>query len=312
MLWVVATGAALPSQPMDVLSPDGLGQRRTVLLPQYVAATGNSDPAAALKNSAETPTDLGARAAEAALSAAGVTADQLGLIIAECGTPHQLIPSEAHRIARRFNVKIPAYDIYGGGASIPLIFSNLLSWKRERLPRYILVVTTNCPTQRVLFTAGDEHRVVGDGAAAFLLSPEVEGPTALLDAQYQAEPLRYREQFAEMYGHLKIDSAAETWMSGAILKALDQGRRRSAGSGPGRLYVVTSLYRPGAQSAALAAAGLSAAVALDDAGGYQLGSTSAVRFASQRDRLPPGSILIGADAGPGLSSGYYIIEQRGE
>jgi 3-oxoacyl-[acyl-carrier-protein] synthase III len=125
----------------------------------------------AWKAASHSPTQLGLEAVRKALSGAGIGIESIGLVLADTATPYQRCPSEAQRIAGEFGVKVPAYDTTSGVAAVPHFFSMLAAWKPERVPEFVLCVSTNTPSQYVAYGKdGLAPYLFGDAAVAFVLS----------------------------------------------------------------------------------------------------------------------------------------------
>lgn len=205
-MYILGAGAAYPTTLLDrdmlvslmgeprvedlaLLSRIGTTTIATVLNLEYLRRTGNPDVLDAWKNSSQSPTDLGVAAARNALSAAGLTMDQVGLVIGTTSTPYQTCPSEAQRITGKLGVKIPCYDIIGGLAAVPLYIETLMSWKLDRIPQYVLCVFTDTPTQHIKYSAESlEPFVFGDAASAMVLSANVPGKLRIVTSHLRKNP----------------------------------------------------------------------------------------------------------------------------
>ena len=152
-------------------------RERTVSLPiEFVRSSHGADIVEARKASIISPTALGAEAASRALGRAGISIEQIGLIIADCATPYQTCPSEAQRVAGSFGVKVPSYDLTLGSAAIPMVLNILDSWRDERVPEYVLFVSTNTPSLHVRYGVDNlSARIFGDAACALVLSRKHQG-----------------------------------------------------------------------------------------------------------------------------------------
>lgn len=149
----------------------GVEQVRVSLPPEYIEEDGNQDVLKAWQIATTSPTDLGVKAVQNALDRAGVSIEDVGLLLADTATPRQTCPSEAQRIVNGFGIKIPAFDIVGALGAVPLLLSTC--HKRTSAPsdKLIVVVSANTPSQQVHYGAGGEERsLLGDGAVAFVLS----------------------------------------------------------------------------------------------------------------------------------------------
>ncbi len=183
--------------------------RRTALSPKYIEATKNVEPYESREAFLETPTSVAVQAVKKALSEAKISSEEIGLLLGATTTPIETIPTEAQRIGKELGVKIPTYDIQGGGADFALYLETLSSWKVERIPEYSLLTSTHLPTTRINYATGPERFFFGDGAGAAIVSKSsgifsVEFATAKIDAS------RSHALSIDLYGHLHCDFQAES------------------------------------------------------------------------------------------------------
>ena len=183
MLFVLGAGSFAPEQLLTeqllrelgvVPAGDGSAglKRPTTLNLELLRTNKNGDLQQALQTASPTCTDMGEHAARQAIERAGISVDQIGLVLGDCATPVEVTPAEGQRVAGRLGLKVPAYDMYSCNGICPTQLSVLSTWKRERLPRYVLCVSTNAPTQRIDYSKGSEGWYFGDGASACVLSAE--------------------------------------------------------------------------------------------------------------------------------------------
>ena len=223
-VFILGAGAAAPetiiSNPfLAELSPEfaasaieertGMTERRSVLSPEYLRATKNADVAAGLAGSLCTTTDLAVRAADMALARAGISREAIGLVIAECSTARETIPSEAQRIAKALGLKVTAYDIYSSSASFPLAITTLAKWKEERVADYVLFVSTNAPTQRADYRTGEARQFLGDGAAAAVISVRKEGAVRVVHSSFSRGATEGELCVVDLFGHAQLLSDRE-------------------------------------------------------------------------------------------------------
>lgn len=128
-------------------------------------------------SSAETSSQMGAWAAEAALAEADWDPASLDVIIGACGVMEQPIPGTSVLIQRRLGLGdsgIPAFDVNATCLSFLLALDQLLTgfaigrWRRG------LVVSADIASAALDFSDPEASVLFGDGAAAFAL--EADGP----------------------------------------------------------------------------------------------------------------------------------------
>ena len=108
---------------------------------EYLLTSKNISPKEGMNNMCQSPTDLGEQAVKLAVTNSSTAIEEIGLLIGDTSTPFENIPTEGQRIASRFGIKIPCYDILGSSGFIPLVLETLNNFKEEKLPKKIIAVT---------------------------------------------------------------------------------------------------------------------------------------------------------------------------
>ena len=186
----------------------GIIERVTTLPLDYIRATRNEDPRAAREAASADSTDLGVQAAQKALESAGITAEQVGMIICNSCTPSHIMPTEAQRIAKLLDVQVPAYDVFTACPAFALQLDYLSKFEPAELPPFILCVSTATLTQNVDYNDRSDGAIWGDGAAAWVISTKEMGRLKVIHADYNADPTRCGAVLVERYGHFHQDGRA--------------------------------------------------------------------------------------------------------
>lgn len=206
MLEVLGVGAYFPSGSLSLEFIAELGggksgipstllptdRRSIVLSADYLKATKEFAPGKLWQSEfrpLETPTTLGAEAARRALESATVLPEQVGLVIAETCTPLETTPGESQRVAGMLGVRCTAFDIGSGGLGFSQILKAIAAWKPQATPEYVLCVSTHTPSWYTDYRQGDARWVVGDGAAAVLLSRKHRGRWAVVETRVERQPV---------------------------------------------------------------------------------------------------------------------------
>jgi len=88
----------------------GIGTRRTVLPLDYIRETRNRNLMEAIEAAEYTHADTGEIAANMALQRAGISADDIGMVIAGSCCPDHMSPADACMIAQRLGIEAPARE----------------------------------------------------------------------------------------------------------------------------------------------------------------------------------------------------------
>ena len=187
----------------------GIKQRRTALPIDYILETRNCDPRKALEVSTHTPSQLGAQAAMMALERAGITPDQVGMLICNCCTPRQTAPAESQRVAAELGIgDIPAYDVFTACPAFALHLDFIKKFDSEQLPEYVLALCTATMTQKVNYNDRTDGAIWGDGAAAYVLSTKHAGKLKVNETMYTTDPSRCEAVVVDTYGFFHQDGRA--------------------------------------------------------------------------------------------------------
>lgn len=191
-----------------IMEKIGIEERRSVLPLDYIRDTRNQDPRVAPSVSSHTPTEMGVAAAKMALDRAGIDASKIGLVIANCCTPYQTTPSEGQRIAKALGCGGVAYDIFTACPVFALHIDYLNSMKEQRLPEYVLCVSTAALTQKVNYNDRTDGAIWGDGAAAWVVSAKHQGKLKVQHSEYTTDASRADAVVVDTYGYFHQDGRA--------------------------------------------------------------------------------------------------------
>ncbi len=138
----------------------------------------------------ESTSDLAARAAEAALKAAGRTAAEVDLIIVATTTPDNTFPATAAAVQRKLGVPIcTAFDIQAVCTGFVYALSIADGFVARGNAKCALVIGADCMSRLLDFTDRSTCVLFGDGAGAVVVEP-VEGQGTTADRGLLAFALR--------------------------------------------------------------------------------------------------------------------------
>jgi 3-oxoacyl-[acyl-carrier-protein] synthase-3 len=326
MLYLHSAGHAHPNNEITndflaTLTPDtstdklvgrfGIFCRRSVLPLEYIRTTLNQDPRQAQDVATHTPTLLGAAAAAMALERAGILANDLGLVIANCCTPLQTMPAEAQRIAAHLGIDCKAFDVFSSSAGFALHLDYLDGLRPERMPEYTLCVSTATFTTFVNYRNTVDAAIWGDGAAAWIVSPL--RPTRgfrIVHTCFGNDPRRWDTVTVDRWGHFRQNGRAVGHYSvGQTVKLL-----RSLQTGFGLRWNDTYFIGHQANARMLDTVCRSEGIPVDRhlsnvaQIGNQAGAGAPATLSMNWDRIAAGSRLAIAVVGAGLSWGAALLE----
>ncbi len=134
----------------------------------------------------ETAADLAAKAGRRALDAAGLTLADIDCLVAASGTMDQGMPCNAALIHRELGLSaraIPAFDINASCLGF-LAALDTLSWPIVAgRYRRVLVVAADIASCGLDWNKLESSAIFGDGAAAAVLGPSIDGRSRLIAAE---------------------------------------------------------------------------------------------------------------------------------
>lgn len=131
----------------------------------------------------ETSSMMGARAAEAALKAAGLGFSDIDCLVCTSGTKEQPLPSTAVLIQRAMGQEdsgVPAFDLDSTCLSFVTgldVMSYMVAAGRYR---HVLLVSSEIASVGLNWAEKESAALFGDGAAAAVIGPAEEGSALLL------------------------------------------------------------------------------------------------------------------------------------
>lgn len=178
---VLATGSYVPPQIVTNEDLAALGcdsdwiVRRTGILQRRKAAPDQAT------------SDLAFEAATAAMREAGVTADQIDLIIVATMTPDYPTPSTACELQRRLGVVAPAMDVNAACAGFVYAAITAAQFIRAGNSRCALVVGADMMSRTVNPDDKKTYPLFGDAAGAAILVADEQGESGILAYQLGSE-----------------------------------------------------------------------------------------------------------------------------
>ncbi|MBE7452650.1 MAG: ketoacyl-ACP synthase III [Kofleriaceae bacterium] len=288
-----------------ILERVGIRARRTVLPLDYIRETRNVDPRAGEAAARYDNVETGRRAAEHALARAGITAGEVGLVIAGGCTPGMAIPAEACRIAAALGIEAPAFDLNSACSSFGAQLHVLASMRG--LPRYVLVVNPENTTRVVDYRDRATAVLWGDATAATVISAEVPARVRIVETSVASSPAGWAAVTIPRHGHFAQDGSAVQRFAikttCACVEAMLPAARAHAAAHGGRVRLIGHQANLLMLEAVVRRTGLAA-----DEHWYNVdrfgntGAAGAPSVLSERwDELVAGDAIVMAQVGSGLT-----------
>lgn len=166
---ITGIGAYLPERRLTNLELEGLVDTSDEWI---TSRTGISERRVA--SAEETTALLGARAAEAALADAGLTAGEIDLIVLGTSSPDHILPSTASQVQRHLGATCPAHDVMAACTGFIYALHHAASAIESGRIRRALVIGSESITHLVDFTDRTTCVLFGDGAGAVVLEAAEE------------------------------------------------------------------------------------------------------------------------------------------
>ena len=191
-----------------ILERVGVRTRRTVLQLEYIQQTRNADPRQAHEAALYSNAECGARAARMAMERAGVTPQQIGMVVAGGCSPQFSIPAEACTIANELGITAPCFDLGSACSSFAAQLHFLRQLRPEGAPEYILTVNVENTTKTVDYNDRNTAVLWGDGSAAAVVSLKHPGPMAVGHGLLHSDPAGWDKVYIPSGGHFDQNGSA--------------------------------------------------------------------------------------------------------
>ncbi len=166
----------------------GIRSRRTVLPLDYIRQTKNQDVGAGLEAQIYRNDETGARAARMAMERAGISKEDVGLVIGGTSVAERVTPAEGCKIAAKLEIETPAFDINSACTSFHAALFTLSCMIPEKLPEFVLMVIPENCTPNVSYTDRASAVLWGDCAVAAVVSTKVPSHIQMLGNTFGSSP----------------------------------------------------------------------------------------------------------------------------
>jgi 3-oxoacyl-[acyl-carrier-protein] synthase-3 len=213
-----------------IINRVGIRERRTVLPLDYIRETKNRDPRAAAEASAFSDAQTGAKAACHALMRAGLSAKDIGMVIAGGCSPQLSIPAQACLTAAELQIECPAFDVNSACSSFAAQLHLLSAMRPETLPEYILLVNVENTTRTVDYNDRRTAVLWGDCTSAAIVSPRSPGRASIEASVLHSDPSGWKNVVIPAGGHFRQEG--NSVQSFAIRKTVETLSELATGLAP--------------------------------------------------------------------------------
>ncbi len=186
----------------------GILSRRTVLPLDYIRSTRNQDQRAAFEAAEYNNAQTGSFAARMALERAGISPEDIGMVISGSSAQDMLTPAEASTVAGELNIDVPCFDINSACSTFGMHINVLGMMKPEALPPFVLLVNPENMTRNVNYADRSVAVLWGDGSAAAVVSTRERSRAVFLSSHCDSKPTAWEKVMIPRMGYFQQDGHA--------------------------------------------------------------------------------------------------------
>lgn len=186
----------------------GILERRTVLPLDYIRSTRNQDQRAAFEAAEYNNAQTGSFAARMAIERAGLSPEDIGMVISGSSAPDMLTPAEASTVAAELNIDVPCLDVNSGCSTFGMQVHILSMMKPEALPPFVLLVTPENMTRNVNYSDRSVAVLWGDGSAAAVVSTREPSRAVFLASHCDSKPTAWQKVMIPRMDYFQQDGHA--------------------------------------------------------------------------------------------------------
>jgi len=224
MLYIHGTGHFHPENILDnaffenleietneqwIVERVGIHRRRTVMDLEYIKQTKNEDIQQASNNAKYTLAETAVPAVDMALERAGLTRDDIGMVLANTCSSDYIVPSTACLIAAELGItNIPCVDLNSACSSFATQIHFVDSMAAEGSPDYILLVQAENWTKTVDYSDRKTSVLVGDATAATIVSKKHVAAMRVNQTYLESDPLNWKKVTVPNLTHFNQEGPA--------------------------------------------------------------------------------------------------------
>lgn len=191
-----------------ILERVGISERRTVLSLDYIRETHNQNLRLARENAAFTDAETSAKAANMALERAGLSAKDIGMLIAGGCNLQNSLPANACVIAAELGIEAECFDINSGCATFAAQMHVLNRMNPELLPDFILLAIPENWTRSGNYLDRKTAVLMGDCSVAAIVSSRIKSPYQISATSLASDPANWEKVVTPAGQHFRQEGQA--------------------------------------------------------------------------------------------------------
>jgi 3-oxoacyl-[acyl-carrier-protein] synthase-3 len=185
----------------------GIRERRTVLPLDYIVETRNADIRDARVVAQASNAQTGKQASEMAINNAGISVDQIGMVISGCCSPDIVAPAEACSIAGELGIECESFDLNSACSSFGAQMYFLSRMRPETLPDFILLVLPENNTRTIDYNDRNSAVLWGDGTTAAVVSATIPSDVRAVFHTLRSSPQGWDKVVIPRTGHFEQEGS---------------------------------------------------------------------------------------------------------
>jgi 3-oxoacyl-[acyl-carrier-protein] synthase III len=186
----------------------GIRERRTVLPLDYIRETKNREPRLAHEVNLYKNPDMAAVAARMALTRAGLTPGDIGLVISGSSIASYSTPVEAAPLAAKLGIDAPCLDVNSACTTFGMQIDLINRMAPDKLPPFVLIAQPEAITRAIDFSDRSAAVLFGDAATAMVLSATVKARVAVAESNSGTNAAAWEKVTVPLGAHFRQDGHA--------------------------------------------------------------------------------------------------------
>lgn len=200
---VFLEGLGIETNDQWIMERVGIKTRRTVMSLDYIKSTQNQ--VLSEREVLESSAQMGSKAIDMAINRAGISKEQVGWVVAASCAPTYSLPANACVIAKEAGINALGIDISSACSSFAAHIHFLSNLDSSAMPDYVACVIPESWTTTTDFSDRRTAVLIGDGAAAVVVSKKHVSDMKVKQTFMQSDPASWEKVQTSTGGHFYQD-----------------------------------------------------------------------------------------------------------